>query len=257
MSQDMNGLGLFLTGGASNSNPDASLGGAPSATWVRGLGALVQPKIIPALRIEDAFPANGAGAGSIEVNEAGAVLWKGPGDSYGSATAVAAGADATIPGGTAGKSLRVNREAGLGLPAGAVTALELVEIMNGVLAQKNVANADRLAGKTTYRAIMLEGTGLIGCQGLVIWLPSTGGQATWAIALETPVNGAIQSIANETTAPTGLTFSSPSTMGAGLTIPNLSAGQLMGLWIKRTFPAAGHASLLENVKLALSYQGVP
>jgi len=54
------------------------------------------------------------------------------------------------------------------------------------------------------------------------------------IAIETPVSGAIQTIADESTAPTGLTFSSAATEGAALSIGNLAAGATYGVWIKRT-----------------------
>jgi hypothetical protein len=41
-------------------------------------------------------------------------------------------------------------------------------------------------------------------------------------------------IANETTAPVGVTFSTPTTKVAGLTIGDLGPGQCRAYWIKRT-----------------------
>ena len=48
-------LGLFYTGGPTNTDPNASLGGARSSSRLRGLrGILEYP--IPAIRIDNVFP---------------------------------------------------------------------------------------------------------------------------------------------------------------------------------------------------------
>lgn len=40
--------------------------------------------------------------------------------------------------------------------------------------------------------------------------------------------------ANETTAPSGVTFSAPTTKGAGISIGTLTAGQCIAIWVRRT-----------------------
>ncbi len=61
------------------------------------------------------------------------------------------------------------------------------------------------------------------------------------------VNGTEQTIANEGTAPTSVTFSAPATKGAGLSIGNIPAGQHKAIWVRRTITAGAAANNLDNV----------
>lgn len=56
------------------------------------------------------------------------------------------------------------------------------------------------------------------------------------LAIEAPVANAIQTIANEGTTPTGVTWSTAITAAAGLSIGTLAAAALYGLWIHREIP---------------------
>jgi hypothetical protein len=55
------------------------------------------------------------------------------------------------------------------------------------------------------------------------------------------VNGTEQTVANEQTAPTSVTFSAPSTKAGGLSIGNLPAGQHKAIWLRRTVTAGAAA----------------
>lgn len=55
----------------------------------------------------------------------------------------------------------------------------------------------------------------------------------YRIGIETPVSGEIQTIANETTAPSAVTFSEFGTASLG----PFTAGDLVGLWVERLIPA--------------------
>jgi hypothetical protein len=69
-----------------------------------------------------------------------------------------------------------------------------------------------------------------------------------SLALETPSSGAIQGpLANETTAPTGLTFVN------SVTISTLTPWQEMGLWIKRQLPSGMTAAPWFEVSLSLQF----
>ena len=57
-----------------------------------------------------------------------------------------------------------------------------------------------------------------------------------------PPEPAAASIANEGTAPAGVTFSRPTTKGAGLSFPDIPAGGYHGVWIRRTVNASAAAA---------------
>lgn len=57
------------------------------------------------------------------------------------------------------------------------------------------------------------------------------------IGFEAPSSSAIQTIANDATAPTGITWNAQTTSAAGLSLATLTAGSGYGLWIHRELPA--------------------
>lgn len=249
-------LGLFLTGGATNTNPDLSLGGLPSSRRVRGLGSIVDYPIVAALRIDNVYPANGEGVGTLSITATGELTWTPPGASAGTPVAVPAGESRIVAGTDANKAVRVFKEAGLTALPSTSEAVELVPIMNGALAHANVSHAQRLAGVTTYRAIALVAPGAYGVTDLRLWMPPVAdAQAVFSLATETPVAGSIQTIANETTAPTGLSWSTPTSEGSALRIPPISPGSPIGLWIRRVFPASGSMNVKVTFKLSMKYKG--
>ena len=64
---------------------------------------------------------------------------------------------------------------------------------------------------------------------------------------------AMQTIANATTAPTGVTWNTGITSATGVSIATLAAGQQVGLWLKREVPAGAVASPLALVKIDGSF----
>jgi hypothetical protein len=76
----------------------------------------------------------------------------------------------------------------------------------------------------------------------VTWIASeTAGGASTAIGLDTTGvtphgQAGVQAltIANDTTAPAGVTFSAPTTKATGLSIGNIAAGSVQAIWIRRT-----------------------
>lgn len=67
------------------------------------------------------------------------------------------------------------------------------------------------------------------------------GGPTWAIALDTTVASPIGQasaqaleVANDTTAPAGLTWVTPTTEGAGLSFGDIPAGYCRAFWVRRT-----------------------
>lgn len=68
------------------------------------------------------------------------------------------------------------------------------------------------------------------------------------VAVEVPVSSAVQTIANEGTAPTGLTWKNGTTSAGAATHSSLAVGALLALWIRRTI-IAGHQSIYNTVNL--------
>ncbi len=102
-----------------------------------------------------------------------------------------------------------------------------------------------------YRCVfILNDNASLTLSNTFLWLGSqVAGGADIAVGLD-PVgvvakgSGSVQAatIANVNTAPSGVTFSAPTTKGTGLSIGNLDAGEVCGIWIRRTGTASGSLS---------------
>ena len=252
-------LGFYLTGGAtgvSNKDPDASLGGVITTTRRVLEQGFFMSSPIPAVRIDHVSGANGAGDGTLAVDASGNLTWTPPGGSIGTAVTIAAGGSAVLAGADGDQALRVYRESGLQFSG--VSTVELVSAMNGVVGQSSLTSAQRVTGRTTYRALALKAIGDYRAAEIRVWLPPvSGAQASWSVAVESPVAGSVQTIATEATDPTGLAFVSATSLATALVIPFVSSGDWVALWVKRVFPALGTVSPSERVDLAVSYMGAP
>jgi hypothetical protein len=66
------------------------------------------------------------------------------------------------------------------------------------------------------------------------------------------INATEQTIANESTAPTSVTFSAPSTLGTALSLGTIPAGQHKAIWLRRTITAASGSSASDTAQLTFS-----
>lgn len=108
----------------------------------------------------------------------------------------------------------------------------------------DVTGAENAASESEYRAIaILNNHATLTAQNVVVYLSSeVAGGASVALAIDNTAASAKgsasaqgSSIANEDTAPSGVgTFSSPTTAGTGLSVGNLTPGQVRLVWVKRT-----------------------
>lgn len=109
----------------------------------------------------------------------------------------------------------------------------------------DVTGDESKAGDVEYRGVYIKNDhATLTLQGAKLWITQDADSAddTTAIALaDEAVNSAMESIANEATAPSGPTFSAPTTKEAALTIGDIPAGQFKGIWIRRTISAAAAA----------------
>ena len=126
----------------------------------------------------------------------------------------------------------------------------------------NVSGAESSAGMTDYRCLYVKNThATLTYQAVHTWMsgqPASPG-TTITIGLDPAGNGdgsttgVATTIANELTAPTGPTFTSPTTYAGGLVIGDLLAGEVRAIWVKRVIAAATAAASGET--LTLSFQG--
>lgn len=106
-----------------------------------------------------------------------------------------------------------------------------------------VTGDENAASEAEYRGIfVLNNHATLTWYAPKVWLSAeVGGGAVAAIGLDTTgksdkaaaVAQAL-TVANENTAPAGVTFSAPTTKGTGLTLPDLAPGEVYAIWIRRT-----------------------
>lgn len=241
-------IALYLSGGAANQKPSLSLGGAISSRLVRGMSPqYVTP--VAGVVIEDATPENGEGVGTITITGDTAVYTP-PGGVAGTGVVIAEGERKVLAGADVTKAVRLYRPSGAAFSG--VATFKLVDAMNGVLAMGNVTDAVRSAGGVHYRAFFIKA--LAAAESIELWI-TTDGQATYHVATETPSAGAIQTISDDETAPTGVTWVAATSSGTALSVGNLAADALMGIWVRRTFPSSGTVALKETVNLHLQHLG--
>ena len=105
-----------------------------------------------------------------------------------------------------------------------------------------VSGDENAALEAEYRCVYVRNANAsLTWSNVVAWLSAqTTGGADMAIGIDPAVagdgstTGVATTVANENTAPTGVTFSAPTTKGTGLSIGNLTAGQGRAIWFRRT-----------------------
>lgn len=119
-----------------------------------------------------------------------------------------------------------------------------------------VSSAETTAGDIEYRCFYVHNNhGSLALQNAVIWIqantPSADTTADLGVGTSA-INGVEQTVANENTAPTGVTFSAPANFAAGLALGTIPAGQHKAVWVRRTVGALAAAA---NDGFTLRVQG--
>lgn len=116
-----------------------------------------------------------------------------------------------------------------------------------------VTGNEAAAGSTEYRCIYIKNdnaTLTLFSARVFIQTNTPSTDTTVEIALGTSViNGTEQTIANETTAPSGTSFSTAANEGAALTIGDIPAGEHKAIWIKRIVSASAAAYDADGVTI--------
>jgi hypothetical protein len=111
----------------------------------------------------------------------------------------------------------------------------------------DVSGAESLSGDTEYRGFYVrnECATAITLQSPVVWIDvqTTSPDTSFEIAVAAEAASvAMASIANESTAPATVVFTTPATKGAGLALTNLAQNAYRGIWIKRIVTASAAAA---------------
>lgn len=144
----------------------------------------------------------------------------------------------TTTAGAAGDSTAGTAAGSLGKYASSTAWVDTALLFDDVTGAENAAN------ESEYRAIaILNNHATLTMQNTVIYISAeVAGGASVALAVDNIAASAKASasaqgaqIANEDTAPTGVgAFSSPTTAATGLSVGNLTPGQVRIIWIRRT-----------------------
>lgn len=110
----------------------------------------------------------------------------------------------------------------------------------------NVTSAEALAGDTEYRCFYVHNAhATLTMLNTVAWLTSNTASADTAIEIgagTAAINSNEQTVANEDTAPTGVTFVAAASKGAGIALGDIPPGQHKAVWVKRIVNSAAAAS---------------
>ena len=108
-----------------------------------------------------------------------------------------------------------------------------------------VSGTESAAGDVEYRGVyVLNNHGSLTSQNTHVYISSQTSSANTSLDIALPgegLNATIETIGNENTAPSGETFSQPSSYATGLDMGNIPNGQRYGLWIRRTVDAGAAA----------------
>jgi hypothetical protein len=122
---------------------------------------------------------------------------------------------------------------------GVKSSNQIAETLNALF--DAVSAAEALAGDVEYRAVYLHNANATDeMTNAVVYLDTVSSSADTDIAVgvgTSAIDGTEQTIANESTAPTGVTFSTPTDADSGLALGSLAAGEHKAIWIRRTVSA--------------------
>lgn len=114
-----------------------------------------------------------------------------------------------------------------------------------------VSSAETTAGDTEYRCLYVHNahaTLTLQSAKVFIQTQTPASDTSAEIALGTSaVNGTEQTIANESTAPTGVTWTALTGEANALSIGDIPAGQHKAIWVKRIISAGAAANNLDSV----------
>ena len=109
----------------------------------------------------------------------------------------------------------------------------------------DVSSAEASAGDVEYRCVYVHNAhGTLSLIGAKVFIQTNTPSSDTDVAIglgSSAINGTEQTVADESTAPSGVTFSAPTTFAGGLAIGDLAAGAHKAVWVRRTVNAGAAA----------------
>jgi len=145
------------------------------------------------------------------------------------------------------------KQSGASSLGGAISATDVSTAINGLF--DVVSGTEALSGDTEYRCVYVKNNhGSLTLYNAAVFIqtntPSTDTDAAIGVG-SSAINGTEQTVANESTAPTSVVFSAPSTFATGLALGDLAPGAWRAVWIRRTVSSAASAYNGDGVTLAV------
>lgn len=223
-------LGYFL------SEP-RGLGGARTGIQFWPLTPVISDAI-PPLIIERVRGENGAGTGTLRAYGSSMASWEAPGDDEGAQMAIPANTRVLLESDDTSKSIVVYRDSEYDSEdiEGAMT-VELVPGMNNAVGLDNITTA----GAKHYGFLWL-----VNQSDEPITELTVTGTGDYTVGTEEPDGGEVQEIADNETAPIGITFA------ASVDISRLDPDEYIGLWVKRDADA-GSVSAEETATINVTW----
>jgi hypothetical protein len=142
---------------------------------------------------------------------------------------------------------------------GAISSHEVGSAIDNIFA--DVDSAQALAGSTKYRCIYFKNTDsdATGLYNPYLWINQVmSGADAIAIGLDAGgKNATAVTIANENTAPAGVSFTAPTTKAGGLALPTSPYVQndYIAIWIRRVVPSSCASSANDNGSIRIEGDG--
>ena len=243
-------LSWYLSGGTSNTDPNAALGGAKSSTKVLSQSATA-PANITGVAINDAV-LNPAGDGTLAYDSAAQTLtWTPNGGSAGSPVSVASDGDYAIPAAGAGY-LDVTVTAANLPSANASDTITVAQLRNQIF--DDILKDEAVYGDTEYRCLYFINDFSDQVLDARVWVEQQpNGQDGLEIAADPAgigdgsSSGVAQTVGGEGTAPSGVTFSAPADYTNGVQLGDFPAGQGIAVWIKRHVPSGSSTATSDDL----------
>lgn len=225
----------------------SGLGGAITATALLSQTATLASSLSGVTVADAAGNSLGAGTLRFDASES-AFYYTPPSGSEGSAVIVSGSGEIIVRGsGNHGGYLRLSITFGSLPVSDQSRTVTIANDANELF--DDVTKAEALAGSTEFRCIYLKNDhSTDGIDGAAIWIhiDAVGGDSI-ALGLDPAGVGATgTTIADETTPPVGVTFSTPTTEAGALLIPAMAAGESIAIWIRRTVPAVTSTAVADD-----------
>ncbi len=249
-----------LSGGGANTDPNLSLGGAISSELILTQSNAFVGGGISGVTLVDAagHDASNFGDGSLQFSLAGdLLLWTPFGGSLGAPIGVGVDGRYIIPAATTSKYLVVDVVAASLPGANTSDSVTIGALPNELF--DDVSGEEAALGDTNYRCFYVTNVHAtddifnirmfienqpVGADSLEVGLDPAG------------INGTPAVIANESTAPGGVSFSTPTDLGTALLVGNLTPTDFFPIWVKRIVPVStitGEPDDLSRIQFAVSF----